>query len=302
MKVLIGVDGSDGSFAAVRFAGQLLLPGRDQVGLYYALPKSVARLAKKGTRQETLTNAILDEARARLPEVLRTAAHTIVDTRKPQRGLVAAAAEWGADLLVVGARGLSPIRGLLLGSVSRSVADAAKVPVLVIRSTTSDAARSGLKLLLADDGSATTRAMGRLLHEFNWPTGSKGRVMTVMESLFVGEVPEWLASRVRDAESEAMAQAWQRKHEAERREKHAALLALQEQLPESFRGSEPLVVEGNPADQILRAAAAEHSDLIVVGRAGTGRLSRLLLGSTSLPVLAHAPCSVLVVPKRSDTK
>ena len=39
MKVLIGVDGSVGGFAAVRQAGRLMDPARDQAVLYYTPPE-----------------------------------------------------------------------------------------------------------------------------------------------------------------------------------------------------------------------------------------------------------------------
>ncbi len=48
----------------------------------------------------------------------------------PARGLLAAAA--GADLLVVGARGLGGFQGLLLGSVSQQVANHAPCPVVIV--------------------------------------------------------------------------------------------------------------------------------------------------------------------------
>lgn len=57
--------------------------------------------------------------------------------------------------------------------------------------------------------------------------------------------------------------------------------------------SEP--VEGNPAEVILDIAKSRKCDLIVMGSRGLGRLSGLLLGSTSQKVVSHAPCPVLIV-------
>jgi nucleotide-binding universal stress UspA family protein len=51
---------------------------------------------------------------------------------------------------------------------------------------------------------------------------------------------------------------------------------------------------GVAAEEILRVAEAEPTDLVVVGSRGLGALTRFLIGSTSERVARHAPCSVLV--------
>jgi nucleotide-binding universal stress UspA family protein len=55
-----------------------------------------------------------------------------------------------------------------------------------------------------------------------------------------------------------------------------------------------VLLEGDPADQIIRHATDEHMDLVVMGTHGRTGLSRLLLGSVAEKVLRGAPCSVLV--------
>lgn len=54
------------------------------------------------------------------------------------------------------------------------------------------------------------------------------------------------------------------------------------------------VASGSAADVLLHVARPD--DLLVVGSRGHGPGGRLLLGSTSTAVAAHAPCPVLVVP------
>lgn len=56
-----------------------------------------------------------------------------------------------------------------------------------------------------------------------------------------------------------------------------------------------LVWEGDPAEAILAASAAEDVDVIVLGSHGRGPLGRILLGSTSARVSKKATCRVIVV-------
>ncbi len=51
---------------------------------------------------------------------------------RPAHEVVEVARETGADLIVVGSRGLSPIAGLLLGSVAHRLLHIAPCPVLVV--------------------------------------------------------------------------------------------------------------------------------------------------------------------------
>lgn len=64
-------------------------------------------------------------------------------------------------------------------------------------------------------------------------------------------------------------------------------------LPEGLLRTE--ILEGPPAEAILKVAETHQSDLIVMGSRGLGRLSGLLLGSQSQKVVQHAHCPVLIV-------
>lgn len=57
-------------------------------------------------------------------------------------------------------------------------------------------------------------------------------------------------------------------------------------------------VVGHPVKELV--GAAQGADLLVVGSRGAGTFLRLLLGSTSLGVAHHAPCSVMIV-RESDS-
>ena len=55
------------------------------------------------------------------------------------------------------------------------------------------------------------------------------------------------------------------------------------------------VLEGPPADAILKVTEVRQPDLVVMGSRGHGALASLLLGGVSHRVLAHAHVPVLVV-------
>ena len=107
--VAAGVDGSPSSAVAAEAAGEIAARRGSQLKLVMARGRGVDRHA-------------VERLRERLP------AHELVeDSRSPVHALTGA----GADLVVVGSRGLSGLRAL--GSVSERVAHGAEASVLVAR-------------------------------------------------------------------------------------------------------------------------------------------------------------------------
>ena len=56
-----------------------------------------------------------------------------------------------------------------------------------------------------------------------------------------------------------------------------------------------LLLDGTPADRIVRAARSYHADVIVIGTHGRTGLARIFLGSVAERVVGTAPCPVLTV-------
>jgi nucleotide-binding universal stress UspA family protein len=71
------------------------------------------------------------------------------------------------------------------------------------------------------------------------------------------------------------------------------LLKRSEELKQKNVRLETLLVEGHPAEEILKAS--NGCDLIVIGSRGLGRFESLLLGSVASSVVSHAKKPVLVV-------
>jgi nucleotide-binding universal stress UspA family protein len=299
MKVLIGIDGSEHSFAAAALAGRLLAPGRDRIALYHSCDTiSLAESVNPALHEracQAVSRVMLEEAQSRLPGALQADVETMVGDAPESQALVEAAERYGAEMIVVGARGLGRLEGLLLGSVSSSVVRSSQVPVLLVRTSGQTAAAQPLKLLLAYDqisGAQHADYLGKL----TWPADASGRVVAVVESMQLSHLPDWIQKRARDADTEAMSQVWVREHQHELEEKQHELAAYVQKLPAPFHANPPLVVEGNPAEQLINLIDKEKPNLVVVGKAMKNFFDRWFVGSVSEKILAHANCSVLVIP------
>jgi nucleotide-binding universal stress UspA family protein len=56
-----------------------------------------------------------------------------------------------------------------------------------------------------------------------------------------------------------------------------------------------MMVVGDPAQQIVKAARSQRADLVVVGTHGRRGVSRFFLGSVAERVIATAPCPVMII-------
>jgi nucleotide-binding universal stress UspA family protein len=302
MKLLIGIDGSEHSLAALKFASRLLDAERDTVVLHYSVPTVALESLRPESEEvysrarDTFADAVFQQATDLLPADLRASCIKVQDKQRPHKGLLTTAAAQDADLLVVGARGTGPIQRLLLGSVSHAVARACELPTLIVRGAPSEESDAPLSVLIACAGVETDRAIATTLQELTWPSGSQADLIHVIESLFAGEIPDWLLQEARSSEVELQARAWVLEHEQEKQAAEKQMRQYCQSLPTALSTQDVLVVEGNPAQKILERLETKEYDLTVLGTQGLGRVMRMLLGSTSEYVLTHSPGSVLIVP------
>lgn len=143
MRILVGVDGSDASIAALRKAADLaeafegsltILTVVHLSGFYY----SALALPTTQTTEEDIESAISEAVWRAVEPALAEVDESITVTRRDARGhagqeLIDLAEEIDADLIVVGSRGFGPIRSSILGSTSRYVTQHAHCDVLVVR-------------------------------------------------------------------------------------------------------------------------------------------------------------------------
>lgn len=134
-RIVVGIDGSDGSARALRWAvDEARLRGADlEVVHAYSYPVSAAPvLIEPMWSSEELQRAaeeVVEEALAAVDTGGITVHREVVTGGAA--AMLRERAE-GADLVVVGARGLGGFRGLLLGSVSQQTVTHAPCPVVTV--------------------------------------------------------------------------------------------------------------------------------------------------------------------------
>lgn len=280
MRVLLATDGSEEAVAAAEWLPTFPLPTSALVRVLAVAQLPPARDGMRELRHRLLDQArqIVREARAvlirRWPSVEEK-----VSAGDPRVEIVQAAEDLAADLVVLGGRGLTPLRRVLLGSVSTTVVRHAPCPALVVKGRP----RSLRTALLAVDGSADSLQAVRFFATLPLDRGLRLRLLSVVEVPIMATGPETsgglppLDQLLRDWQ--AQAEETLRGIEADFKEKVAAI--------------ESGVVVGRAGEQIV--SAASDADLVVIGARGLGAFGRLLLGSVSEYVLHHAACPVLVV-------
>ena len=135
-KIFLAVDGSESSGRATTLAGDLAKGSGGEVVVFHAREREYA--ARAGI-VDVETSA---ETRELVDDTVRTLKDAGVNVRGEVRSaligtvareIIETAGAEGADVIVMGTRGLSDWSGLFLGSVTHRVIHAAEVPVLVTR-------------------------------------------------------------------------------------------------------------------------------------------------------------------------
>ena len=190
--------------------------------------------------------------------------------------IVRHATELRADLLVMGTHGRSGFDRFTLGSVTEKVLRKAPCPVLTLppgaASTPLDVAYRQL-VCPTDFSSSSDRGIDVAL---SFARNANARVTV----LHVVEGPDEDGEPVQPD-----------RIDAGRRALHAFLAAH----AGAVGHAEELVAVGKPHQEILRVAAEQQADLIVIGVRGRGAVDVTLFGSTTNQVVRRAACPVLTM-------
>ncbi|GAA2205869.1 universal stress protein [Nonomuraea monospora] len=273
--IVVGVDGSRTGLEAAGWAAAEAELRQEPLTVAHAVPKwvcegavryaEVAQWMRDGA--ETVLNAACERARHVWPKV---SLEGVLLPGDPRSALVKASE--GAELLVVGSRGIGGVRGLLVGSVAYGVAAHARTDVVLIHEP--PASPRG-EVVAGTDGS---------------PGAADALEFAFTEA-------ELRGARLRAV------RAWAWPHAggfepASRESEQDTLRTLKESL-NGHRERHPTVhvvaevVHGHPVEVLKEAA--RRADLLVVGSRGHGQLAGMLIGSISQALLHHAPCPLAVV-------
>ncbi|MFB6629629.1 universal stress protein [Streptomyces sp. NPDC056362] len=277
--VTVGVDGSEGSVAAVDWAADEAAVRGDGLRLVYATRWAEHQLGAMKVSHDDRADAaegVLAETERRVgsrqPDVALTA-DEVEDA--PVSVLLAAAAR--AELLVVGSHGLGSVRGFVVGSVGQEVISEAQRPVVLVRpGYEKDASRAsgsgtGRKVVLGLDVNEARDELLDFAFDF---AGRHGVPLEIVHT--------WHDSFVHHADAAA------------RDERAAALAGAVRPFRDRYPATEVAEVSapGRAAEHLIEASS--DARLVIVGRRRAARGSHL--GSVTHAVIHHASCPVAVVP------
>jgi nucleotide-binding universal stress UspA family protein len=197
------------------------------------------------------------------------------------------AKEWNADFIVVGARGLSALGRLILGSVSQKVVTHSHCPVRIARPG-EKSSKEKIKLVLGMDGSDEAKRATEVIASRHWPVDTEIAIICVLNPRlstarfsYMPEIATSIQESYRDEEE------WHRSIVKEQSEKlkNAGLKVTEH------------IVFGDPKKVLIESGEDGSIDCIYVGARGLSGIKRFLLGSVSGAVSSRAYCSVEVIRK-----
>jgi nucleotide-binding universal stress UspA family protein len=213
--------------------------------------------------------------------------HLAVGT--PSQVILNRAGELKASAIVMGTRGLTGLRHLLLGSTTERVMHRAPCPVLSVHPGDRGQHRPIRSILVPTDFSRDAELAIEAAHRLLAPLEQDARLVLLhafnlpIEYTAYGPIPtsiDYLKDR--GLESERL------------------LEEMRERLLREGLTVETVSREGDPAEVVASEAEARGVDLIAMGTHGHSALRHLLLGSTAERVLQHATCPVMTIRRSED--
>ena len=285
--VVVGVDGSPGSDLALDWAVEEAtrkgLPLRIIHSFFYGYPMTSIGL---GYPIDDLSDLAIDVGATAVERARQTNPDLDITWEQPVHGRPAAAlvsASETADTLVVGARGMSAVRGVLMGSVSVQVAAHAHCPVVVVHELPTSAPATAPVVVGVDGSDSSTDAIAYAYEQ----ASSRGVGLTVVHAWWLW----WPAYVEISSASSIWAVDWRAVAQEEEAVVAQSLAGWQEKYPD-------VTVRRQMARQLPVEALVDESRkacLVVVGSRGRGGFAGLLLGSVSQGVMHRAQCPVAIV-------
>lgn len=287
-NILAATDFSSWSIHAVRRGFLLAKQLNASYTVLHALGLDALAPLRKflATDSEAVSDKLKQEARERLSNLIADPDLNTGVNAEPQLEegrasitIPAYAKEMNAEIVLLGARGESVFKRMLMGSTAAAMLHRGRSPVLVVKRRPEEVYK---RVLVAVDFSAGSEAAVRLamnvapeadivlLHVFAIPLEGKMRYAGVQEET------------IYHYESEARQQSFAKLHD----------LAAAAAVPRDNYTA--LVQHGDASAEIMQQAEHYNCDLVVMGKHGTSLTEELLLGSVTRHVLDEAEMDVLV--------
>jgi nucleotide-binding universal stress UspA family protein len=209
-----------------------------------------------------------------------------VDEDRDVAGAILARADaLGTDVIALGTHGGSGFERLVLGSTAEKVTRRARCAVMTVPPPEGDGRARPVasmdRILCPVEFSAESSRALRCAASIARTSGARVTVLHVLEI-----VPDPLDAAPQ-AFSESRAALFQRAR--------AAMARIVTARARMLCAVDQLVLVGKAYREILRMAAEQQADLIVMGRHGRGAIDALFFGSTTQHVMRSAECPVLAV-------
>jgi nucleotide-binding universal stress UspA family protein len=277
MRILVGVDGSDGAAAALGWAAGLAQATGGELVLTTVFSPDQAELPP-GRYEE-----LLQSARRHLgadwsdPVAASEVPHRpLLLTGHPDTLLEAAERE-NADLVVVGPRGIGGFAGLHIGSLAHHLAHHTTRPLAIVPSP--GAAPTFDRLVVGVDGSEGAARAVRWCADLARTTDAEVIAVYVFEPLV-----EWVA--------ESDPRSWRQAAERELRDDWVAPLH-----EAGVRMRTRIIEDIHPVAGLAAVMKKERAGVAVVGARGGGGFHGLRLGRIPLQLVHHTQRPVVLVPR-----
>ena len=246
--------------------------GVDRIHLVTVVPSNV-HSGMPGMNFEQRRKRALRRYRSRIEDVgFHVETHVVRGT--PHRRINGIAGTVGADLILVGSRGKSPLENRVIGSTARNLARTTVVPLLVDR----------IERGVDDPETVRRHLFKRTLFATDFSENAE-RAFATFEYLRHA-TEEVTLTHVRSPKDDT----------GEIDEVEARFASLVDRLSEWGLDARTEIRRGDPAEEILAAEREHDPSTLLLGSRGRSRLRRLLLGSVSEEIVANAKGNVFLVP------
>ena len=301
MKILLPIDGSEYSKNAIDFVASRTTvlgnnPTIELLNIQVPLPTRASRLVGREALDryyEEEADKVFTSAR----KVLKRDNITVTEAYRigaPDEMIAQEADKLPADLIVMGSRGLTALKGLIMGSVTTGVLARTKCPVLLLRgkeAPLTDALRVGIAVDGSKYGMAAVNHVLKRIDFFG--KGAQFYLINVVND-YAGAVMPDMAGMALPALSESEVLELQKKEFAETVD---PLRPLFEKA--GLKPTEVCLV-GNPSDEIAAFAKKNKLDLIVMGSHGYTRFKSAVMGSTATHIAAEGNVPLLIIRAADD--